>query len=197
MSHCTPVQHCSVAWQVRETADATDNYGWLHGFAGSAISSFIVGKWKDVLARGFAYDQKHFLDHLHSVESSRPRFNADALLKANTFREWDAAVAPAYGFASVDEMYSQSDVSAVTLWEYRVPSMLINAIDDPICPAGRMKGGEYAQPHLAVITTRQGGHLGWIDGRVQRNRPASQCSWLRSVTLEFVAAASAYTPKII
>ena len=156
----------------------------------------IVGKWKDVLSRGFDYNQTRLLDHLHSLESSKPGFNADALLKAKTFQEWDAAVAPAYGFASVDEMYSQSDVVAVSLWKYRVPSVLINAMDDPICPAGRMQGGEYGQPHLAVIATPQGGHLGWIDGRVQPGQPASQCAWLRSVTLEFVAAASAYAKRV-
>ena len=83
---------CSLhAPQALETANATDAYGWLHGLAGRAISSLIIDKWKDVLSRKSGSIQSSgqfaFMNHLQTLEDSRPGFNADALLQAKTFRE--------------------------------------------------------------------------------------------------------------
>lgn len=171
---------------VEDTVAASDTCGWLHGIAGSPVSLIMISKWIRMLEEG-----NGGLDTLRGLEC--PGFDAEALLRARTFREWDAACAPAYGFPSLKALYEAADVHAVSLWKYSVPTLFINAEDDPICPAGRLQGNEYSQPHLALVSTKYGGHLGWIDGFRSAGRPAAQCSWLRAVAGEFVHSALAYT----
>jgi len=91
-------------------------------------------------------------------------FDISHLDSIRTFREFDTLyTAPMHGFASVDE-YWDSSSSLRSLEAVRVPTLIINAIDDPFLspqcfPSDLARNSEV----LFLETPSCGGHVGFID----------------------------------
>ncbi len=85
---------------------------------------------------------------------------------ARTFREFDDCVtAPLHGFASTDEYYEQSS-SLRHLANIHVPTLCINAKDDPFYPASSIESARrLASSRVTLEVTSWGGHAGFIAGR--------------------------------
>ena len=69
-----------------------------------------------------------------------------------------------FGFKSVAEYYGAcrlyDKVGAI-----KVPTLAINAEDDPFQPGDSIpKEGATDSSHLAILTTKYGGHVGWMEG---------------------------------
>lgn len=125
------------------------------------------------LQRGFAqiYD-RHFLKSLRAkalrkLEQFPGLFDRDRLRAARTIEDFDDAVtAPVHGFDGSHDYYQKSS-SLGWLAGIRVPTILINAVDDPFLPAEvlpRVRQVSAANPALRLIVTESGGHVGFVSG---------------------------------
>lgn len=137
-------------------------------FAAAAVSvPFDLAQAADNLQRGFARFYQWWL--LHAMKRSmRKKFAAVAmpfprppLRKIKNFRDFDNAfTAPLHGFADADDYYRQCS-SAGTLRRIRIPTLLIQARDDPF--TGAVDPGPFA-PCVCAEFSRHGGHAGFVAG---------------------------------
>jgi len=112
--------------------------------------------------------------------------HAEAAACARTAREFDAAViCPQFGYSSPDHYYAEASAGRL-LHAVRVPMLVLNAADDPICAVGGLldKARE-VQRNAAVcaVITPSGGHLGWAVGAAMPTHDA----WHDAALAEFLA----------
>lgn len=95
----------------------------------------------------------------------RSLVDLDAALRARTLREFDDAItAPLHGFADAADYYARSS-SANYLESIRVPTLLLQAEDDPFLPPAALPHRAIAKnPHLVPAISSHGGHVGFITG---------------------------------
>jgi len=102
-------------------------------------------------------------------------FDADVVRAARTFREFDNAVtAPLHGFRDVDHYWSAAS-SGPWLAGIRVPTLLLNARNDPFLPEhALLAAARHAAACVLLEFPRDGGHVGF------------QHSWLAQRLLRFL-----------
>ena len=124
----------------------------------------------DALARGFnmAYTQ-NFLHTLKRRSLDRLAvfpglFDARQMLAARTLREFDDLVtAPLHGFRGVDDYYTRAS-SKPLLAQIRVPTLLLNARNDPFLPAVVLPVPGTMSAAVTAEFPETGGHVGFISG---------------------------------
>jgi len=100
------------------------------------------------------------------------------LKQAHTFWEFDDTVtAPLHGFLGADDYWARSS-SGPWLAKIRVPTLVINARNDPFLPEAALDALGAVPPNVVLEFPRSGGHAGF---------PGRQ-RWLARRTLEFLAA---------
>ncbi|HEV8309631.1 MAG TPA: alpha/beta fold hydrolase [Methylomirabilota bacterium] len=105
-----------------------------------------------------------------------------AVRRARTFAEYDRAVtAPLHGFADERDYWTRAS-SGPYLGRIRRPTLLINALDDPLVPAESLPDPTTLPAAVRVEVPRRGGHAGFIDGR-WRGRASS---WAERRAVEFL-----------
>jgi uncharacterized protein len=125
----------------------------------------------DHLERGFSrIYRRHLVDRLRA--SYRRKFrdrpsplavDVDAL---ETFRDFDDAVtAPLHGFAGVDDYYARCS-SAGFLARISVPTLVLQARDDPFMPASAIPREDDLSPATVLELSAHGGHVGFVGGSV-------------------------------
>jgi predicted alpha/beta-fold hydrolase len=83
------------------------------------------------------------------------------------FKTWDGRfTAPLHGFASADDYYARSS-SRPVLKNIRIPTLIVNALNDPFLgegcfPAEELKG----HPFVRLEMPRRGGHVGFLENGV-------------------------------
>lgn len=89
----------------------------------------------------------------------------EAVRKARTLREYDeAATAPLHGFPGARVYYERSS-SALYLSRIRVPTLLLQAEDDPFLPRDALPVDTVRMnPALLAGFTSAGGHVGFVGG---------------------------------
>lgn len=89
----------------------------------------------------------------------------ERLRRARTFYEFDdAATAPLHGFAGADDYYARSS-SAAFVAHIRVPTLLLQADDDPFLPRDAFPWEAVRlNAHVRAEMTRGGGHVGFVGG---------------------------------
>lgn len=107
----------------------------------------------------------------------------DNLLEARSLREFDeAATAPLHGFSDAEDYYSRSSSKAF-LPRIRVPTLLIQALDDPFLPVEALPIEEIAKnSNLHPAFTRTGGHVGFVGSGNGHRR-----FWAESEAARFLA----------
>lgn len=97
--------------------------------------------------------------------------------KPRTMREFDGVVtAPLHGFASVDDYYARSS-SRQYLQTIRVPTLLIQAKDDPFMTLDLLPMPHELSSFITFCLTEQGGHVGFVSGK----NPLQPVYWLEQV----------------
>ncbi len=93
------------------------------------------------------------------------RIDLARALAARTFREFDdAATAPLHGFTDADDYYRRSS-SGPLLPGIRVPTLLIQALDDPFLPSDAVpRESIETNPVLHPAIVPHGGHVGFVTG---------------------------------
>jgi predicted alpha/beta-fold hydrolase len=99
------------------------------------------------------------------------RVDLEAALRSKTFREFDdAATAPLHGFRDAEDYYSSSS-SIHFLGRINVPTLCVNAVDDPFLPPEVLERAKRAaSPSVEFVTTERGGHVGFVAGAPWRAR---------------------------
>lgn len=130
----------------------------------------------DLAAAGKALDSgfnqfytRHFLSSLkRKALEKQKRFpgllNAKAVAASATLYEFDNFVtAPLHGFRNTDEYWSKSS-SKPWLQHIQVPTLVINAKNDPFMPADALPTQEKVSSKVMLEFPKQGGHVGFMQG---------------------------------
>jgi predicted alpha/beta-fold hydrolase len=130
----------------------------------------------DLPAAGQALDRglnrllytRHFLatlipKSLAKLERFPALYDADAVRRARTFRAFDDLVtAPLHGFRDVEHYWSAA-ASGPWLERIRVPTLVINARNDPFLPEqALLQAARRAAPCVVLEFPRTGGHAGFV-----------------------------------
>jgi hypothetical protein len=103
-------------------------------------------------------------------------------LRARTFAEYDRAVtAPLNGFKDERDYWARAS-SAPYLGRIRRPTLLVNALDDPIVPAGALPDPAALPPTVRAEFVERGGHAAFLQGRW----PWRVESWAERRAVEFL-----------
>jgi predicted alpha/beta-fold hydrolase len=156
----------------------------------AAISvPFDLGATADVLAQGFnRIYTHHFLATLKAkttlkLQRYQALCDAKRMRAARTLREFDDAVtAPLHGFHSADDYYARAS-SRQFLAGIALPTLLVNARNDPFLPAQCLPTAHEVSSHVELDTPEDGGHVGFVSGRFPGN-----INWLTNRVLNFFAA---------
>jgi uncharacterized protein len=91
-------------------------------------------------------------------------FNADKLLAARTLYEFDNVfTAPLHGFKNTADYWHKASAKP-HLAGLRVPSLLVNAQNDPFIPATSLPQQGTTGSHVTLWQPRHGGHVGFAQG---------------------------------
>jgi predicted alpha/beta-fold hydrolase len=97
----------------------------------------------------------------------------------NVYEFDDYITAQAFGFGSADNYYATQSATQF-LERIRVPTLVVQAKDDPMIPFAVYDQPAFAtNPHLRLIATEHGGHLGFIAKTLPR-------FWLDQVLVHWV-----------
>lgn len=121
-----------------------------------------------------------------------PELRADRILKSRSFREFDDALtARLHGFRDADDYYTTSS-SAQFVHAIRVPTLLVQALDDPFVDESALPLEAIdANPMLHRAFVPHGGHVGFISGP-----PHRPWFWAEREAARFLAhAASAWAKR--
>jgi len=112
------------------------------------------------------------------IRRQRIAVDAARLGKARTFWEFDDTVtAPLHGFLGADDYWARAS-SGPCLAKIRVPTLVLNARNDPFMPAAALDAIGEMPPNVVLEFPRTGGHAGF-PGRSR---------WLAERVLEFLSA---------
>ena len=113
--------------------------------------------------------QHHLLKRLRdsvTIKATRhePPFPLDRLDELDSFHKFDNEVtAPLHGFRDVDDYYARSS-SKQFLKRIEVPTLLLQAADDPFLPPEALPKSDELGPAVTLELARHGGHVGFVTG---------------------------------
>lgn len=124
----------------------------------------------DALERGFSrVYTRHFLKSLKPKTLAKlirfpGLFDRERLVRARTMRQFDDAfTAPVHGFRDTDDYWTRCS-SKPWLSRIEVPTLVLNARNDPFLPEAALPGPADVAPHVVLEFPREGGHVGFVSG---------------------------------
>jgi predicted alpha/beta-fold hydrolase len=124
----------------------------------------------DALGRGFNTVYTYaFLKTLRRKSlaklSAHPGLYDRSLVRsARTLRAFDNVVtAPLHGFRDTDDYWTRAS-SKPWLGRVAVPTLLVNARNDPFMPARALPDATAVSPHVTCEFPEEGGHVGFVSG---------------------------------
>ena len=171
---------------------------WL-GEQGSAANGVIqaavgISAPLDLTAAGNTLDQgfnqlfytRHFLTTLKQTALQKLKkfpglFDANRVQAATTLREFDDVVtAPLHGYANADEYWLRAS-SKPGLIHISVPTLIINAKNDPFLPSSALPDQQEVSTAVTLHYPEQGGHVGFHSGPFPGN-----VDWLPKHVLNYL-----------
>lgn len=135
--------------------------------------------------------RRYFLRRLAALYERRRELYPDEFpsrpaLATRSLRDWDhRVVAPSCGFASAEDYYARCSALSV-IDAIRVPTLLIQAHDDPFIPFAPFAMLERKSlPWVRVHASQRGGHAGF---RAARGRNGGDPYWVEHHAIDFCAA---------
>ena len=126
------------------------------------------------------YMRKAIMKKFH--DRKNPPIDIQKIYKCDGFRSFDALVtAPLHGFDNVDDYYAQSS-SASFLCHITKPTLVINALDDPLVPMAALPKLEEFPSSAQVELYQKGGHIGFVSG----HKPGFAEYWLEKRIVAFL-----------
>jgi predicted alpha/beta-fold hydrolase len=155
----------------------------------------------DLMAAGLAIDRglnriyaKHFLHTLvPKALAMSQRFpgtlDARRVARARTMYEFDDCVtSPLHGFKGTDDYWTRAS-SKRWLAHVRIPTLVINARNDPFVPAASLPSQDEVSPDVVLEQPAHGGHVGFMT----RSRQG-RMDWLPRRILRFFDARQVLQP---
>ncbi|HET9450402.1 MAG TPA: hydrolase [Aggregicoccus sp.] len=93
----------------------------------------------------------------------------------------DVYTAPLHGFRDARDYYARAS-SGPHLGDIRRPTLLLSAVDDPMVPAPGIPPEAALNPHLTLLQTPHGGHVGFVGGELHAPR-----FWAEEQVLHFLS----------
>jgi predicted alpha/beta-fold hydrolase len=122
----------------------------------------------EALGHGFArLYSRHFLGTLKTgalAKLSRfpDLYDAAAVRRARSLRDFDNVVtAPLHGFRDTDDYWTRASAKP-HLRGVRVPTLVINARDDPFLPESALPAAHEVSRHVRLEYPARGGHVGFV-----------------------------------
>ena len=148
------------------------------------------------LARGFnRIYTRHFLKTLKTISRARLSqfpglFNEARMQQAiNLYQFDDAVTAPIHGFAGADDYWRRASAKP-WLKSIGVPTLAVNALNDPFLPAHFLPGEADTSPYVRLEHPETGGHVGFVSGSFPGN-----LDWLGQRLLHFFIFERHRTPS--
>ncbi|CAF2455718.1 unnamed protein product [Rotaria sp. Silwood2] len=112
------------------------------------------------LIRYLRQHEEHF-----SNSNSKFDLNLNHAYQSKTIRDFDKhVIVPIYGFRDVEHYYTEASPNK-WLKYIRIPTLVLSAIDDPICPVDGLPNDDILQnSYIIAIKTLQGGHVSYLQG---------------------------------
>ncbi len=112
-------------------------------------------------------------------------FDRDALLAARDLYAFDNVfTAPLHGFRNTDDYWSRASAKP-HLGRIRIPTLIVNALNDPFVPAGSLPQPGQVGAHVTLWHPAHGGHVGFPTGRWPAHvmgMPDAVGDWLQSAS---------------
>jgi hypothetical protein len=151
----------------------------------------------DLMAAGNALDRgfnrvyvRHFLASMKKRALAKLLYYPDLcdaarVRAAYTLREFDDLVtAPLHGFRNTDDYWTRAS-SKPGLKNIRVPTLILNARNDPFLPASVLPGAGEVSAEVTLEQPEQGGHVGFV------SRPfPGNLDWLPQRVLGFIGVSA-------
>jgi hypothetical protein len=122
----------------------------------------------DALGRGFnlVYTKAFLATMRNKAEEKLARFpglfDAKAMRRASTLREFDNVVtAPLHGFRDTDDYWTRASSKPV-LGRIQVPTLLLNARNDPFLPETALPGQSEVSGAVRLEFPEEGGHVAFV-----------------------------------
>ena len=101
---------------------------------------------------------------LYKIAKHELQIDLRQVRAASTFRQFDDLfTAPVHGFDSAEDYWAKSS-SKRQLKNIRVPTLLLNARNDPFLPAAALPDGQDVSPSVTLEYPESGGHVGFVSG---------------------------------
>ena len=158
--------------------------------AAAAVSvPFDLSLGADWIERGFSRVYRRYLVRkLHrkvrlKADRLRSLIDVDRVLAARTFREFDdLATAPVHGFAGAEDYYRRSSCARFVA-RIRIPTLVIQSLDDPFLPARAVpREALESNGSIELRLCGRGGHVGFVAGS-----PWRPLFWAEETAAAFLA----------
>ncbi|HSD55162.1 MAG TPA: alpha/beta fold hydrolase, partial [Burkholderiales bacterium] len=124
----------------------------------------------DALERGFGrMYTRMFLRTLKRKVAAKAalhpgQFDLSRVRATRTLREFDDLVtAPLHGFRDAADYYARASAKP-GLGAIRVPTLVLNALNDPFLPGRHLPAPHEVSPHVTLEYPATGGHVGFVNG---------------------------------
>ena len=153
---------------------------WLgeQGSAANAIADAVaaISAPLDLMAAGAALERgfcklytKNFLatmkrKSLQKLQHHPGIFPREIAMRARTLREFDNDItAPLHGYRDTDDYWTRASAKP-GLIDVRVPSLCLNALNDPFLPASALPHTGEVSKYVTLEHPPHGGHVGFLSG---------------------------------
>ena len=158
----------------------------------------IISAPLDLMAAGAALERgiaihysRHFLRSLKRGALAKLAvhpglFDGEAVRRSRTLREFDNIVtAPLHGFRDTEDYWTRAS-SKPWLGKIRVPTLILNAKDDPFLPAEALPTLSEVSSSVTLEQPEKGGHVGFVGGPFPGN-----IRWLPRRLMDFFGSQAA------
>ena len=140
----------------------------------------------EALGRGFSLlYARHFLATMKARAAAKHArfpgsFDLERMRRSRTLREFDDVVtAPLHGFLGTDDYWTRASAKPL-LRRIAVPTLVLNARDDPFLPAQALPSPDDVSASVTVEFPSRGGHVAFVSGSFPGN-----IDWLPARLLHF------------
>lgn len=166
---------------------------WLKGIV--AVSPPIeLAPCADLIHRGFnrVYEKRFLFSLLRRIRRKNQlfpgKYDLSRIQTIKSLRNYDDEfVGPYQGYGTADQYYFKASAIRV-VDRIRVPSLIIQAKDDPLVPVDCLQQPCVENnPFVRILLTEHGGHVGFVEGRsAQRRRLGDEDRfWAENRAVEF------------
>ena len=117
---------------------------------------------------------------LQKLDQHPALYDREAVAAIDTIYSFDDLVtAPLHGFSGAEDYWAKAS-SKPGLIHIGIPTLLINARNDPFLPEAFLPSADQVSPHVTLEYSETGGHVGFVSGPFPGN-----LNWLPQRILEF------------